>query len=230
MVFFTEQKRRRRERIITIVICVVVVLAILTVAAILTYRSINSKYTEDGEIKYTVSDTEYAQFSQIASQGYVYGAAPVRMYDYFYQMAVDKSTRFYSNMNKFLHVTRWSEAGYTSILNVDADTLSSVSWLDLTKEPVVVYCPDTGGAYYSVEIIDFYNNLCGSFYLGPGEISKRNFLIAQKGYSGDVPSDTQLITAGTQYVLCYVKLIVPSAQELENTKKLQSPPSSAQTR
>lgn len=222
MTYFSEERRKRRERTIAIIVTIAVLLIVALTVAYLRYRSISQKYVETDGVKYVAADAEYELFSQTASSGYVYGSAPVTMYDYFYQMAVDKASRFYSPMNKFLHVKRFAEAGYTSILNVDADTLSSVAWLDISREPSVVYCPDTGGRYYSVEILDFYGNLCGSYHCTPGEVSKRNFLIAPQGYIGTVPSDTQIITATTNYVLCYVKLAVPTGENVDSERNIQA--------
>ena len=34
------------------------------------------------------------------------------------------------------------------------DTLYSLSWLDLTKEPVIISVPDTQGRYYLLQMLD----------------------------------------------------------------------------
>lgn len=216
MVFSSERKKKKRNKIIWIIVFSVIVIIGVSIAAWTSFASTISKYGVEDK------SAVYEKNKAIASQAYIYGSPSIEMYRYFYDMAVDKTSKFYSRLNKFLHITKWSQPEYTTFLNNDADTLNSVAWLDLTREPVVILCPDTSDRYYSLEILDFYNNCSGSFYKSPTDPSKCNFLITLRDWDGRVPSDTQQIIVDTPYVLAYVKLMVPASNELKRVKETQA--------
>lgn len=217
MIFNTERKKKKRNKIIWIIICSVIAIAAITLVSWISFSNMSSKYGVENK-----SGAIHEKNKAIASQAYIYGSPAIKMYEYFYDMAVDKNSKYYSRINKFLHVTKWAQPGYTTILNNDADTLNSVAWLDLTLEPIVIYCPDTSDNYYSLEILDFYGNCQGVFYKSPSDPSKCNFLITTKDWEGTVPAEMEQIIVDTPYVLAYVKLMVPAPNEIKRMKESQA--------
>ena len=45
-------------------------------------------------------------------------------------------------INQFAHMRAFPDATYTDIVSPNADTLYSLAWLDLAKEPMVLSVPD----------------------------------------------------------------------------------------
>ena len=90
-------------------------------------------------------------------------AIAVDAYVYFYSiMSMDVSRKQFTNgttdfkgpMNTFVNVPEYPPADFKGVVRSNFDTLYSVSWLDMTKEPVVITAPDTNGRYYLLPMLD----------------------------------------------------------------------------
>ena len=48
-------------------------------------------------------------------------------------------------MNMFTSVREYSPGNFKGVVRVNFDTLYSIAWLDMTKEPMIVSAPNTDG-------------------------------------------------------------------------------------
>src|SRR6202040_1822473 len=95
-------------------------------------------------------------------------AIAVDAYVYFYSiMSMDVSRKQFTNgttdfrgpMNTFVNVPEYPPADFKGVVRSNFDTLYSVSWLDMTKEPVVISAPDTDGRYYLLPMLDMWTDV-----------------------------------------------------------------------
>jgi hypothetical protein len=136
----------------------------------------------------------------------------VDAYIYLYPlMTMDVSRRQFTNiepgkelgkgpMNMFVSVPEYPPANFKGVVRPNFDTLYSIAWLDLTKEPMVVSAPDTAGRYYLLPMLDMWTDVFASPGWRTTGTQPQNFLVTPPGWSGTVPAGMTRISAPTPYV------------------------------
>ena len=139
-------------------------------------------------------------------------AIGVNAYLYFYSLVtMDLTRKQLTNMepspggiggpmNRFANVGAFPTADLRVVVRPNFDTLYSSGWLDLTKEPIVVSVPDTGGRYYLLPMLDMWTDVFASPGWRTTGTQAGNFLVTPPGWSGTVPADFTQIKAPTPYV------------------------------
>ena len=147
----------------------------------------------------------------------------VQAYIYFYPLISTDVTRLYSTniepgkeplkgpMNTFASAPAYPAGNNKLVVRVNFDTLYSFAYLDLTKEPMVVSSPDTGGRYFLLPMMDWWTDVFASPGWRTTGTQAQTFLIAPPGWRADLqdqipeelklPKDTQRINAPTSYVV-----------------------------
>ena len=149
-------------------------------------------------------------------------AIAVDAYVYFYPLvSIDVTRRVATNveagkipgfgpMNAFSNFPAFPAADMKAVVRPNFDTLYSSAFLDLTKEPVIVSVPDTGGRYYLLPMLDAWSDVFASPGWRTTGTQAGNFLITPVGWRPDLrerfieefrlPKDIQRIDAPTPYV------------------------------
>ncbi|WP_425336149.1 DUF1254 domain-containing protein [Sinorhizobium numidicum] len=132
--------------------------------------------------------------------------------------------------NSFNNVLEFPPADMKVVVRPNFDTLYSSAWLDLTKEPVVVAAPDTGGRFYLLPMLDMWTNV----FAAPGwrttGTAAGHFLVAPGGWRPDLrdkfdefklPQGTQRIDAPTPYVWIIGRTKTDGPQDYDAVHKIQ---------
>src|SRR5215472_3273045 len=126
-------------------------------------------------------------------------AIGVDAYLYFYPLVTMDITRrqltnvehaegIQAPMNSFANIPAYPTADMRAVVRPNFDTLYSSCWLDLTKEPVVVSVPDTGGRYYLFPMLDMWTDVFASPGWRTTGTQAGNFLLTPPGWTGTVPN------------------------------------------
>jgi hypothetical protein len=113
-------------------------------------------------------------------------------------------------MNMFTSVQEYPPADFKGVVRVNFDTLYSIAWLDLTKEPMIVSAPNTDGRYYLLPMLDMWTDVFASPGWRTTGTQAGNFVVTPPGWRPDLrdrfidefklPKDTQRIEAPTPFV------------------------------
>jgi hypothetical protein len=125
-------------------------------------------------------------------------------------------------MNTFVNVPAYPPADFKGVVRSNFDTLYSIAWLDLTKEPLVVSAPDTGGRYYLLPMLDMWTDVFASPGWRTTGTQASNFLVTPAGWNGVVPSGLTRISAPTPYVWIIGRTRTDGPQDYEAVNKIQA--------
>jgi hypothetical protein len=160
-------------------------------------------------------------------------AIGVDAYLYFYPLITMDITRkqitniepgkgFGGPMNTFANISAYPTAADRAVVRPNFDTLYSSAWLDLTKEPMVVSVPDTGGRYYLIPMLDMWTDVFASPGWRTTGTQAGNFLVTSLGWSGEVPSGMTRINAPTPYVWIIGRTKTDGPQDYDAVHKIQA--------
>jgi hypothetical protein len=103
-------------------------------------------------------------------------------------------------MNMFANAPAYPPADFKGVVRPNFDTLYSIAWLDMTKEPMVVSAPDTNGRYYLLPMLDMWTDVFASPGWRTTGTQAGNFLVTPPGWNGAVPTGMTRIAAPTPIV------------------------------
>ncbi|WP_436792408.1 DUF1254 domain-containing protein [Bordetella petrii] len=132
----------------------------------------------------------------------------VDAYLYAYPMVLMEATRRASTqvqtslagkapMNQFGHRTVFPDPGATDVAWPSTDMLYSSLWYDVSRQPLIIRVPDSGGRYYAMSLLDMWTDEYasrGTRTTGNGE---QTFAIVGPHWQGTAPFGVEVVRSPT---------------------------------
>jgi hypothetical protein len=75
------------------------------------------------------------------------------------QTATPRVTHSRAPMNQFLHLRKFSEPVFTTVVSPNADLLYSGAWLDVSRQPMILSVRQPRSHYYLMQMLDMWTNV-----------------------------------------------------------------------
>ena len=194
----------------------------------------NSDKTDDSTSNWK---EEYAY--TLGTQAYIYAYSWLYLAELRYEWVGREKPEDYQGIdmayNQFHHFRKMVDANYRAGGSPNNDTQYSLTFLDLTKEPVIFSHPDMGDRYFTFELASMTSDNFG--YIGKRTTGSKagHFLIAGPNWDGKLPkgvkfpaqaNGTKLMnlsaTSPTPYVLVFVRTAVNGKDDVKNVVNIQN--------
>jgi hypothetical protein len=161
-------------------------------------------------------------------------AIGVEAYVYFYPLlTMDITRKQFTNiepgkefgkgpMNMFVSVPQYPPANFKGVVRSNFDTLYSIAWLDLTKEPLVIAAPDTAGRFYLLPMLDMWSDVFASPGWRTTGTDAGQFLVTPPGWTGTVPAGLNHLPAPTPFVWVIGRTKTDGAADYAAVHKIQA--------
>jgi hypothetical protein len=144
-----------------------------------------------------------AEAHQLGMEAVVYGY-PLVLGDVTKQVQTNVTTPEHNGrapINQFSNFLTYPTAAYRDVVRANVDTLYSLAWLDLSKEPLVLSVPDTHDRYYLLPIMDAWTDVFAS----PGKrttgTKAGDFAIVGPNWTGTLPAGMKELKSPTNMAM-----------------------------
>jgi len=161
-------------------------------------------------------------------------AVALDAYLYFYPLIImDVTRKQFTNiasgkepgrgpMNTFANAPTYPAATDKGVVRYNFDTLYSAAWLNITKEPMVVSVPNTGGRYYLLPMLDMWTDVFASPGWRTTGTQATNFLLTPPGWRGAVGPEMTRIDAPTPIVWIIGRTKTDGPSDYDAVHKIQA--------
>ena len=127
-------------------------------------------------------------------------------------------SKAHAPINQLGHYRTFPDHTMTTIVKPNVDTYYTSAWLDLAKEPQVLFMPATE-RYYLLPMLDAYSNVFASPGTRTTGSEAQTFLIVEPNWQGETPHGMSLIQAPTEMVWLLGRIQVNSPEDGATTVK-----------
>jgi hypothetical protein len=171
-------------------------------------------------------DWQHEYASSLALQAFIYGFPYVYSAQCRYKWTNDPRDPEhvpYSSVGHFWHAPGVLDAKYQDGGCPNNDTLYSVSWVDLSAEPVLLSHPDMGDRYFSFELAGMTSD--NFDYVGQRATGSdaATFALVGPDWSGELPAGVRALQPSpTPWILCLGRTLVDGQADVPVVQELIS--------
>ena len=139
------------------------------------------------------------QIGEVATSAYIY-AYPLILMEVTRRVSTNVADASHFGkvpMNQFGNLPAFPDATFTDVVRPNADTLYSFMWFDVSKEPLLISVPDSGGRYYLLPMLDMWTDVFESTGKRTTGTNAQLLAIAGPGWQGGLPAEATLIQSPT---------------------------------
>jgi len=167
---------------------------------------------------------EYAY--TLGLQAYIYGFPWVflpRLRWQWVTQPVNPSKTPYAAIGHFWHQTALMDAQYREGGSPDADTMRSIAWVDVRREPVILSHPEMGSRYFAFQLASLDSDNFASVGTRTTGQHAGHYAIVGPCWQGALPRDVHaLAPSRTSSVLIFGRTLVDGSADVANVRALQS--------
>lgn len=161
----------------------------------------------------------------LGMQAFIYGWPWVNMARHRWSnvtQPTDTNNMPYAALNRFWHARHVVDATFREGNSPQSDTLYSLSWLDLTSEPVILSVPAVTGRYYSFELASMDSDNFETISTRTFPSMAGNYAIIGPTWMGSLPTGvTELAHSLTPYAFVVARTLVYDTNDEPNVHAIQ---------
>ena len=168
------------------------------------------------------TSADYDRAYLLGLEAYTYGLPLLIMNATFETMtSVDVTQGALGPVNQFNHVRSASTGSSTAVVAPGASSLSSIAWLDLTAEPLVLHVPVVTDHHYVLALIDPYTENVRNFSDASGT-TPGDYVIAGPGQaSARIPSGAERMDVDASRIWIIGSTQLKGADDVAAVNKIQ---------
>jgi hypothetical protein len=124
-------------------------------------------------------------------------------------------------VNQLAHARTYPKADDRTIVRYNFDTLYSLAWLDLSREPIVLSVPDMPDRYYLIPMLDMWTDVFAVVGSRTTGSKAGHYAIVPPGWNGTLPEGVQQIVAPTSTIWVIGRTQTNGPVDYDNVHKVQ---------
>ncbi len=125
-------------------------------------------------------------------------------------------------MNGFAHLRQFPDDSFNAVVRPNADTLYSSVWFDVSREPLLISVPDSGGRYYLLPMMDMWSHVFASPGTRTTGMQAQTFAITGPDWRGDLPAGVRAYRSPTPVGWMIGRTQTNGARDYEAVRQFQA--------